>query len=304
MPASGKKIVVVGSINMDLVSQVSRFPQPGETVRGRAFAMHPGGKGANQAVAAARLAHPVQMIGMVGKDAFGAELRSRLEREGVDAAEIGIAEGPTGTAAILVDPQGENSIVVCAGANDAVTPELLESKAEVISSAGMVLAQLEIPIESIERLAAICARAGVPLMLDPAPAAPLPEAVLSRLAWMTPNEAEAAFYAPDAREPAERAAALRKLGPANVLLKRGPAGSTVADAGGSILHLPARAVRSVDATAAGDCFNAAFAAALLEGLNPERAARFASAAAALSVTRAGAQASLPFRAEVDRMLAE
>ncbi len=295
-------IVVVGSINMDLVSRVPTFPRPGETVRGSAFAMHGGGKGANQAVGVARLSHPVRLIGMVGNDAFGAQLKGSLQSEAVDTAHVGTAKGPSGTATVLVNSEGENSIVVCPGANAVVTPELLRSKKDVIAAAGMVLAQLEIPLEAVVELAALCGQAGVPFMLDPAPATALPESVWRHVAWITPNETEAAFYVPHAESPAARAAALRKLGAANVLLKQGASGSTAVSADGSVLHTPAREVRGVGTTAAGDAFNAAFAVALLENRSLGHCAAFASAAAAVSVTRPGAQQSLASRAEVEAML--
>ena len=177
---------------------------------------------------------------------------------------------------------------------------MLRSKRELIASAGLVLAQLEIPLEAVEQLATLCAEAQVPLMLDPAPAVTLPKAMWKQLTWFTPNESEAAFYGIPREEPA---AALQQLGLRNTLLKQGADGCTLVTEDGSMAHLPAPAVRSVDTTAAGDAFNAAFAVALMEGGSPKECAVFAVAAAALSVTRAGAQTSLASRAEVDALMA-
>ena len=169
-----KPIVVVGSINIDLVTMVDEMPRAGETVTGRGFAMHNGGKGANQAVAAARLAQPVKMIGMVGDDSFGRGLMSGLEKDGIDIAGVGVCEGSSGVASILVDAKGQNSIVVTPGANAKVTPGYLATQAHGLLGAGMVLAQLEIPVESIMWLARFCAEEKISFMLDPAPVQQLP----------------------------------------------------------------------------------------------------------------------------------
>jgi ribokinase len=186
MQSALRPIVVVGSINMDLVSNVPRIPRAGETIFGRDFQMHPGGKGANQAVGVARLEYPVMMIGMVGKDAFGEELRGQLKTEGVDTAHVSEAAAATGTASILVDAAGENSIVVASGANLQLTPDVLRGKADVLRGAGVVLAQIEIPVETVQCLAKMCADLHVPLILDPAPAQTLPDGTLSGVTWFTP----------------------------------------------------------------------------------------------------------------------
>ncbi len=303
-----KPIVVVGSINMDLVVSAGHIPAAGETLLGNGFAMHPGGKGANQAVAVARLGWPTEMVGMLGgrdgnPDTMGSQLRAHLVGAGVGADGVGVAQAASGVALITVAASGENSIVVAQGANAELTPEWVEQQAERLRGAGMVLAQLEIPLETVVRVAEICAEAQVPLMLDPAPARELPEALYPMLAWMTPNETEAAFYAGHtAHDPVSIAAALQGRGAAGVVVKMGARGAYLADAEGYAAHVEPFAVRAVDSTAAGDAFNAAFAVALLEGRSTMEAARFAAAAAAVSVTRAGAQESVATMEEVLRMM--
>jgi ribokinase len=298
-----KPIVVVGSINMDLVARTRTIPQPGETVTGLGFETTPGGKGANQAVAAARLGYPVKMVGKVGEDVFGQALLDHLAKADVGVWAVERAEGPSGVAPILVADSGENSIVVVPGANGKVDCAYLDNNAELIRGAGMVLLQLEIPLETIGHALELCAQAGVPAMLDPAPAAALPEETWSRVAWLTPNETEAAFYLGGAMDAETAAKQLLAKGVKGVVLKRGAEGAFVADVGGRAEWVPAFPVEAVDTVGAGDCFNGAFAVALLEGNDPWKAARFASAAAAISVTRRGAQASMPNRAEVDEFLA-
>jgi ribokinase len=303
-----KPIVVVGSINIDFVVTTERIPLPGETVRGSDFQLHAGGKGANQAVAAARLGWPVSMIGMVGSDIFGRQLRSGLEAAHVDVRAVGTAEGSSGVATITVSRTGDNAIVVSPGANALVTPASIEAHHELIRNAGVILAQLEIPLESVEFLSELCSRYSVPLILDPAPAQALPPGLLSRVHWFTPNETEAAFYAEHidpalaSADPAQLAAAFLHLGVESVALKLGERGVLLASADGSGEHLPAIPVEAVDSTAAGDAFNGAFAAGLMLGMEPCQAGRFACAAAAVSVTRHGAQPSMPNRAEVERLL--
>jgi ribokinase len=304
MPSSQKPIVVVGSINIDLVASAEKIPVAGETVRGTDFQVHPGGKGANQAVAISRLGYPVQLVGKVGTDAFGEQLRSYLLDAGVDVTAVERHEGTSGVAMIAVSPRGENSIVVIPGANAHVTPAFLDAHRQTIRRAGIVLAQLEIPIETVEHLARICAEEGIPLMLDPAPAHKLPSAIFRHLRWFTPNETEAAFFTQDAiqAEPAQIAKALLEAGIEGVVLKMGSRGVYLASGDHLSQALPAFAVDAVDTTAAGDAFNGAFATALMLGMEQVEAARFASAAAAVSVTRAGAQPSMPTRAEVDELL--
>lgn len=309
MPSIQKPIVVVGSINIDLVASAEKIPVAGETVRSSDFQVHPGGKGANQAVAISRLGYPVQLIGKVGTDAFGGQLRSYLRKAGVDITAVEESEGSSGVAMISVSPRGENSIIVTPGANAQVTPSFLNAHRETIRNAGMVLAQLEIPIETVEHLADLCDEEGIPLMLDPAPAHALPSTIFNHLSWFTPNETEAAFFAAQlseksyTTETSQIVNALLATGVKNVVLKMGSRGVCIANHGFSNV-LPAFSVKAIDTTAAGDAFNGAFATALMLGMENLNAARFASAAAAISVTRSGAQPSMPTREEVVRLLGE
>lgn len=307
---SEKPIVVVGSINIDLVAQVDRIPARGETLPGRDFETHPGGKGANQAAAVGRLGYPVAMIGRVGSDVFGEELRQSLAGAGVDTSAIATSEGPTGTAMILVQPRGDNSIIVTPGANALLGPEDLDAWLELLRGAAMVLTQLEIPLATVDHLAAICARESVPLMLDPAPAQDLPAAVWRNLAWITPNDTEAqqlcgrTSTAAAASDPAATVEALRALGARNIALKLGDQGAYLGMQDGLRARVPPFAVSATDSTAAGDAFNGAFAVALARGEHPRQAARFAAAAAAVSVTRRGAMPSMPSQADVESLMEE
>jgi ribokinase len=269
------------------------------------FATHPGGKGANQAVAAGRLGGQVKMIGRVGEDPFATELRGSLEGAGVDVSGVKSVAGSCGVAVIVVADSGQNCIVVTPGANGTLRPGDLAEHAETIGSAGAVLAQLEVPLDTVERLAEMCHQAKVPFVLDPAPAQELPESLLRLVTWFTPNETEAAFYArgtATGKDPENIAQALLKLGVKNVVLKRGSEGFLLATAGGVLEVHPAYPVTAVDTTAAGDAFNGAFAMALVEGKSASESARFAAAAAAVSVTRKGAQPSMPSLDEVERFL--
>jgi ribokinase len=298
-----KPIVIVGSVTMDMVTLTPQIPRIGQTIIGTSFGTTPGGKGANQAVAAARLGYPTHMVGTVGSDVYGPVLIDNLASAGVHTGAMETIDGSSGLAPIFLSESGENAIVVVPGANGRVDAAAVDRHAGLIRSAGMVLCQLELTIETVAHTLALCAAAGVPTMLDPAPAAALPDAVWSQIAWFTPNESEAAFYLGDTLSPEEGAEQLLARGLKGVVLKRGSEGSYVAVAGGKAAWVPAFPVETVDTVAAGDCFNGAFAVALLEGLDPWQAARFASAAAAIAVTRRGAQASMPSRADVDAFLA-
>lgn len=288
---------------MDLVASTPQIPLAGQTLTGTDFATTPGGKGANQAVAVARLGYPVHMVGMVGEDVFGEALLDDLARAGVGTAAIARVSGPSGVAPIAVSASGENSIIVIPGANGKVTPAFIDQHTDLIRSAGMVLCQLELPIETVIHTLAVCKQAGVPVMLDPAPAAALPDSIWNRLAWLTPNASEAALYVGNGCTPEDAAQRLLARGVCGVVLKRGSEGAYVAESNGKGTWVRPFHVKAVDTVAAGDCFNGAFAVALLESLEPSEAARFASAAAALSVTRHGAQASMPTRSEVNAFLA-
>jgi ribokinase len=308
MSTEERPIVVVGSINLDFVTNAEHIPAVGETVCGNEFQMHPGGKGANQAVAIARLGYPVKMIASLGSDAPGDQLRGYLQDAGVGIEGVEKVDGSSGVAMIVVSDRGDNCIVVTPGANAAVTPEVVDRHIDLIRQAGLVLTQLEIPLPTILHLAELCVRAGVPLMLDPAPARSLPASLFKLVRWFTPNETEAAFYIGDthpgvsASEPSETARLLLTQGPAGVLLKMGELGAYLADQGFEQKFAPVP-VKVVDTTAAGDAFNGAFAVGMMLGKTAQESARFAVAASALAVTRAGAQSSMPTRPEVDELLA-
>jgi ribokinase len=304
MSETCKTVVVVGSVTMDLVTRTPRIPAIGQTLIGTSFETTPGGKGANQAVAAARLGAPVAMIAKVGDDAFGPALIGNLQRAGVDTSAMDTSAGSSGLAPMFVAGDGQNAIVVVPGANGQMDRAIIDRHAGRIRSAGMVLCQLEIPLDTLCYTLDLCFEAGVPVMLDPAPAAALPDSVWSRIAWLTPNETEAAFYAGDGSNVEDTASRLLSMGVRGVALKRGGEGAYVAVAGGRSGWVKPFAVEPIDTVAAGDCFNGAFAVALLEGNDPWMAARFACAAAALSVTRPGAQNSMPTRAEVGRFMAQ
>jgi ribokinase len=308
-PLSAQKpIIVVGSINTDLVAVTKRIPVVGETVIGSDFQVHPGGKGANQAVAVARLGYPVRLIGRLGNDNFGAELRTHLETSGVEIEGVSTSEGVSGVAVIVVSERGENSIVLTPGANSWVTPEDIDANLSILRGAGMVLTQLEIPVETVEYLARVCAREDIPLILDPAPASELSPGIFKDIAWFTPNQTEAAFYLgdrrPDARvqTPDETARILLADGCRGVVLKMGADGTYVESRGGAGSLVPAFPVDAIDTTAAGDAFNAGFATGLMLGKSPLDSAVFAAAVAAISVTRRGAQPSMPSMAEVEEFM--
>lgn len=292
-------VLVVGSINMDLVVNTDRFPGPGETVLGQSFCTFPGGKGANQAVAARRLGAQVSMIGCVGKDAFGQELLETLANEGIDTRYIcTVPDVATGVALITLS-DSENSIVVVPGANHALTPEHLEAAEAAFRAADVVLCQLEIPMPVVEAAAALAARFGKPFLLNPAPALPLPESLLSGATLLTPNEHELSLIfcnAPDAWQD------VLASHPQRILMTRGIDGAWFAGAGGKLHHQPTFPVSAIDTTGAGDTFNGALAADW--GKDLAELTRLACAASALSVTRKGAQSGMPTRAELDTFLAE
>jgi ribokinase len=303
-----KPIVVVGSINMDLVTTAERIPRVGETIAGRDFQTHHGGKGANQAVAIARLGYPVELIARIGSDRFGDELREGLNRAGVGIAGVEQVQGSSGVAVVVVSPLGENCIVVTPGANAMLLPEDLEHHVEQIRSAGLVLAQLETPLATVHRLAELCGQENVPFILDPAPARTLPEELLRLVTWFTPNETEAAYYAAqlsgDYRDGDDSTATIKALMRSkakNILLKRGEQGFQIWT-GKQIDSHPAFSVSAIDTTAAGDAFNGAFAVALMGGKSPLESGRFAAAAAAISATRYGAQDSMPDMHDVQILL--
>jgi ribokinase len=296
-------IVVVGSLNMDLVVRSPRLPRPGETLSGGPFATYPGGKGANQAVAAARLGAPTTMIGRVGADGFGQMLRIAAEVDGVSVAWVLDTPGtPTGVALITVEEGGQNTIVIAPGANAALTPEDVEAAADQIASARVLLLQLEVPLPAVIRAAAIAHAAGATVILNPAPApaARLPAELLANVDYLVPNESEAAAFLGDTNDASPEALARAVSvvsGVPNVIITLGAAGVAMYGPNGAAI-LPAFQVEAVDATAAGDAFVGGFAVALSEGLPPAVALRWGCAAGALAATRPGAQSSLPRREDV------
>lgn len=318
-PARGG-VAVVGSLNMDLVARAPRQPRPGETLAGSAFAQVAGGKGGNQAVAAARLGARVAMIGCVGADANGELLRAGLLAEGIDCGALDTApQAPTGVALIIVDDASQNSIVIVAGSNGEVTPATLARHEAVLAAADVVVCQLETPPDAVHAALAAARRLGKTTILNPAPATgPLPAGWLPLIDYLVPNELEAATLTglPLATpEDAARAAeALHRAGARNVLVTLGAQGvcallgggeSAAADAADdagtpSSVHWPAPKVAAVDTTAAGDTFIGALAARLAAGEAPAQAIQFALRAASISVTRAGAQPSIPTLEDMGR----
>jgi ribokinase len=305
-------IVVVGSLNMDFVVTVEHLPAPGQTVLGRDFQMIPGGKGANQACAAARLGANsviVRMVGRVGYDVFADHLKASLSAAGVDVSAVHATRAQaTGVALISVETSGQNSIVVASGANHALVASETEAMRSVFRGARFVLFQLESPLDTVVAALKLARAEGARTMLDPAPAMPLPTELLANVDILTPNETEASLLLglPPGRVSTSNAAALarslRERGPKAVVLKLGDQGCFYCD-GETELFSAAFPVVARDTTAAGDTFNAALAVALAEDRGVAEALRFANASAAISVTRMGAQASVPARGEVDALLA-
>lgn len=298
------RIVVVGSVNTDMVVKGSRLPGPGETVTGGQFIMAAGGKGANQAVAAARLGAEVTLVAKVGRDVFGDQAIENYRREGILTDCILRDEtNATGVALILVDAHGENLISVASGANLALTPQELAGAADRIRAADVLMLQLEIPMETVSAAAKIAAEAGVPVILDPAPAAALPEGLLRHVSYLTPNETEAerltGIAVRDEASARQAAARLLAAGARHVLVTLGAKGVLLADKDHAML-LPSQPVDAVDSTAAGDAFNGGLAWALSSGMALEQAVRKACRIGALSTTRLGAQPSLPTQAELSQ----
>ncbi len=302
------QIAVVGSINMDLVVRTPRMPQPGETVKGHDFHVIPGGKGANQAVAAARLGADVNMIGSIGNDDFGRRQQECLGQDGIDLSFLTVDMArATGIAMITLDQAGQNSIIISPEANGAVSADQVDSAKEGITRADMLLCQLEVPTEAVTKAIEIAHENGVPVVLNPAPASPLEPSLLEKVTYFIPNETEAEFFTGikvhDLESAKEAATKLQQSGIKTVLLTLGEKGVLAAHAG-EFFHEEAIAVQAVDTTAAGDVFVGGFAVALTEGKSVKEAVRFAKHAAALSVTKLGAQSSIPNRKDVGQFMAE
>lgn len=290
-------IVVLGSINADVVLNVPTLPRPGETIRATSSATFPGGKGANQAVASARMGVRTTLIGRVGDDATGRTMRNALELEGIDVASVHIdPDAPTGTALITVASDGQNTIVTSGGANRHVGRRELDALRAALDSPRVLLIQLEIPMDVVTEAVRLADDAGAIVVLDPAPVAPLPDDLLARLTWITPNETEAeALTGSD--DPIVAARRLHARGVANAIVTTGAMGCVYAGVSGE-LEVAAPDVVAVDTVACGDAFNGALAAELVAGAGPRDAMTTACAAGALAATRPGAGPSLPHRAEL------
>lgn len=302
-----KRYCVVGSLNMDMVTRIDRFPEPGETLRGRSFTMFPGGKGANQAVALAKLGARVEMVGALGDDVLGPRYRDVLAGLQIGAGGVAeLAATSTGTASIEVTATGENHIIVVAGANDAVTPAYIEAQRAVIEACDYLLLQLEIPLASVTLAATIAHAAGIPVILDPAPAQPLPPELYAMVSIITPNETEARLLTGEdtSRDDGILRAghALRARGVGTAIIKAGKRGAFLIDATTAV-HVPGFAVTVVDTVGAGDSFNAGLAVALGNGESVLDAVRFANATGALATTREGAQSAMPSADEVRALIA-
>ena len=300
------KIVVVGSSNTDMIIQLDRIPRPGETILGGEFVTAAGGKGANQAVGAARAGGNVTFIARVGADIFGTQAVAGFRKDGINVSHVfRDAAAPSGVALIFVAKDGENSIAVAGGANGKLSPADVKQAAKAIGSAAVLVAQLETPLATVQAAADIAAKAGVRFILNPAPARPLPDALLKRVSILTPNETEAELLTgikvTNEATAAKAAAKLRSRGVQTVILTLGSRGAFIADDKGKQL-VPGFKVKAVDTTAAGDIFNGALAVALAEGKALPDAVRFSNAAAAISVTRLGAQPSAPKRTEIESFL--
>jgi ribokinase len=293
-------IAVLGSTNMDLVAYVAKAPQRGETVTGREFRTIPGGKGANQAIAAAHAGADVTIISAVGNDTYGTQLRATFEHSGVDTDHLRTVEGPSGTAHIVVDDEGGNAIVVVPGAN-ATVDHLAPGDEALIAGADALLLQLEIPLAAVLAGAEAARRHGVRTVLTPSPVQSLPPELLASIDLLVPNEHEAAALT-GVTDPREAATALLDQVP-EVVVTLGAAGSLYAARGAEPLAVPAPRVTAVDSTGAGDTFVGTLAVALAEGRPMRAALAWASTAASLSVQRAGASSSMPYRSEIDAQAA-
>lgn len=289
-------ISVIGSCNMDLMIEADRRPQAGETVMGKRLIVSPGGKGANQAVAAARLGEKVYMIGCVGNDAYGSMMLDMLKENGVNTDYVSVLDNEaTGTAHIIL-AEGDNSIIVLKGANDKVDKNVVDSAFDIIKTSSLVMLQHEIPMDTIGYIIDRCYEEGIPVMLNPAPYMDIPEEWIEKVTYLTPNEHEAAlmFEGMDRDE-------ILKAHAGKVIMTVGKEGVVYGD-GDDVVHVSGFTVSVVDTTGAGDTFNGAFAAARCDGLPLKEAVRFANAAAALSVQKIGAQGGMPWRSEVEEML--
>lgn len=300
------RLVVLGSVNADHVLRVPHFPRPGETLTGHSYQVVPGGKGANQAVAAARLGAPVSFIARIGDDAIGQQMRQGFEQDGIDVSAVELDETlPTGIAIIYVSDEGENSIGISAEANGALSPAMVKRHEAMIADAHTLLLQLEVPLESVFEAAKLARSHGTRVVLNPAPARPLPAELLALVDLITPNQTEAELLTgvkvSDDASAAQAADRFHQMGISDVMITLGSQGVYCSNARQQQL-IPGFRVEAVDTTAAGDTFNGALLAAELAGADFNAAVRFAHGAAALSVTKFGAQSSIPSKVEVDAFL--
>lgn len=300
------KLVVLGSINADHILNIDQFPRPGETVIGKQYSVAFGGKGANQAVAAGRSGADIAFIACVGNDDIGERVREQLASDNIDTQPVEAIDGTTtGVALIFVNGDGENVIGINAGANASVTPDYLDRYQQQVIDASALLMQLESPLETVIAAARLARQHQTEVILNPAPACELPDELLSLLTMITPNETEAekltGIQVKDDESAACASAALHKKGIETVIITLGSRGVWLSQKNAGKL-VPGFKVKAVDTIAAGDTFNGALVTALLEGKNMDSAVRFAHAAAAIAVTRAGAQPSVPWRHEIDAFL--
>jgi ribokinase len=307
MHVSGGTVLVIGSLNVDLIARTPRLPAPGETVIGGTFHVAAGGKGANQAVAAARMGAAVTMIGCIGDDHFGVLVRGELERAGVGVDDVRVERGaPTGTAHICVDARGHNTIVVASGANERLDPAGVTRAAPAWTGAALVVLQLEVPVATVAAAIHEANTRGLPVLLNAAPAQPLPGELLRTLAWLVVNEVEAAqLTGARIESPADamRAAAMLRTGSQRVVITLGAAGAVLLGEAPPV-HVPAPHLEALDTTAAGDAFVGALAAALVRGDAEEAAVRTAVIAGSLACTKLGAIPSLPTAVEVEAARAQ
>ena len=294
-------ILVIGSSNTDMTVKTRVLPRPGETVLGGTFTMGAGGKGANQAVAARRLGGNVQFICKVGRDIFGDNAIAHYQQEGLDTTGILRSEEPSGVALISVDEHAENCIVVASGANNDLSEADIEASSDAISHCDILLLQLEIPVPSVLKAAKLAHEAGAMVVLNPAPACPLPDELFRYIDLFIPNETELSTFSgmsvSDEKTAAEAAAAMQRKGVGKLIVTMGSKGSLLCE-GGAPMFVPARKVQAVDTTAAGDTFCGALCVALSEGKTLPEAAAFATAASALTVQKMGAQDSIPYRKDI------
>ncbi len=300
-----RKILVIGSSNTDMVIKSTHLPRPGETVLGGTFFMNPGGKGANQAVACARLGGSVAFVCKTGNDVFGHQAFQLFDEEGIDTSFVfSDAKNPSGVALILVDDNAENCISVASGANLHLQTADIEKAVSAIENSEIVLMQLEIPLDTVEHAAKVAKSKGKTVILNPAPAPlqPLPKSILENLDLITPNETEAEIISgiavTDEASALSAAKKICEMGVKKVIITMGSKGALIHDENTTEM-IPGFKVKAVDTTAAGDCFNGALTIAISEGRILKEAVLFANRAAAISVTRQGAQSSMPYRQEVD-----